>query len=161
MNKFVKVSLVAIAASILAASAGAQQLKPEDMIQTRQAGYKTMGWNMGKIKAQLEAGDKFDKKAVLSSAKVIQAIANSGMGALYAPGTDKAVGDVKTALKSEFFDPANKEELTKIAVNFMTQANKLAEVAEGGDAKAIQAQFGEMGNACKACHDKFKAKERH
>lgn len=162
MNKFVKAPLIAIAASILAVAAGAQQLKPEEMIQTRQAGYKTMGWNMGKIKAQLEmSADKFDKKMVLNSAKVIQAVANSGMSALYAPGTDKAVGDVKTALKSDFFDPANKDELTKIAVNFMTQANKLAEVAEGGDAKAIQAQFGETGSACKACHDKFRAKEKH
>lgn len=162
MNQFAKTSLAAIAVSLLATTAGAQQLKPEDMIQTRQAGYKTMGWNMGKIKAQLEApADKFDKKMVLNAAKVIQAVANSGMGALYAPGTDKAVGDVKTALKSDFFDPANKDELTKIAMNFVAQANKLAEVAEGGDAKAIQAQFGEVGGTCKACHDKFRSKERH
>jgi cytochrome c556 len=146
---------------MLAGAVSAQQLKPEEMIQTRQASYKTMGWNMGKIKAQVEApADKFDKAATANAAKVIQAIANSGLGALYAPGTDKAVGDVKTRLKPEFFDPANKDELTKIAVNFVQQANKLGDLAAGGDQKAIQAQFGETGKACKACHDKFRLDDK-
>ena len=159
---FAKVPVLALATILGAGAVSAQHLKPEEMIIARQAGYRTMDWNMDKIKAQLEApADKFDKKLVLNAAKVVQAIANSGMGALYAPGTDKAAGDVKTRLKSEFFDPANKEELTKIAMNFGTQANKLAEVAEGGDQKAIQAQFGETGKACKGCHDKFRAKEKH
>jgi cytochrome c556 len=160
MKKSTKAPLFAVAMLLLVGAASAQ-MKPEDMIQTRQASYKTMGWNMGKIKAQVEApADKFDKAATANSANVIKAIANSGMGALYAPGTDKAVGDVKTRLKPEFFDPANKEELTKIAMNFMAQANKLGEVAAGGDQKVIQAQFGETGKACKACHDKFRMDDK-
>ena len=161
MKNFFKTSLLATAAMLLAASVAAQQLKPEEMIQTRQAGYKTMAWNMGKIKAQVEGpADKFDKTLTANSAQVIKAVANSGMGALYGAGTDKAIGDVKTRVKPELFDPANKEELGKIAGNFVQQANKLAEVAAGGDQKAIQVQFGEMGKACKACHDKFRIDEK-
>lgn len=161
MKNLFKTSLLATAAMLVATSVAAQQLKPEEMIQTRQAGYKTMGWNMGKIKAQVEApADKFDKTLTANAAQVIKAVANSGMGALYAPGTDKAIGDVKTRVKPELFDPANKEELGKIAGNFVQQANKLAEVAAGGDQKAIQVQFGEMGKACKACHDKFRIDEK-
>ena len=160
MNKSIKTSLFVLSALLLAGSASAQ-LKPEEMIQFRQAGYKTMSWNMGKIKAQTEApADKFDKTLTLNAAKAIQGVANSGLGALFGPGTDKAIGDVKTRVKPEFFDPDNKEELTKVATNFNREANKLADVAAGGDQKAIQAQFGELGKACKACHDKFRVEDK-
>ena len=161
MKKTLKTPLLALAAMLAFGSVSAQQLKPEEMIQYRQAGYKTMGWNMAKIKAQTEApADKFDKTLTANAAKAIQGVANSGMGALYGPGTDKAIGDVKTRVKAEFFDPANKEELTKVATNFNREANKLAEVAAGGDQKAIQTQFGELGKACKACHDKFRVDDK-
>ena len=160
MRKSIKSSLFVLS-GLLFASAASAQLKPEEMIQFRQAGYKTMSWNMGKIKAQTDgAADKFDKTLTLNAAKAIQGVANSGMGALYGPGTDKAIGDVKTRVKPDFFDPANKDELTKVATNFNKEANKLADVAAGGDQKAIQAQFGELGKACKACHDKFRVEEK-
>lgn len=152
---------VALAALGLIGSVAAQQMKPEDMIQTRQAGYKFMAWNMGKIKAQAEApADKFDKTLANNAAKAIQGVANSGMGALYGAGTDKDIGAVKTRVLPAFFDPKNKEELTKVATNFNQQANKLADVAAGGDQKAIAAQFGELGKACKACHDKFRKDDK-
>lgn len=161
MKTLLKTPLLAAASMLVVTSVMAQQLKPEEMIQTRQAGYKTMAWNMGKIKGQVEGpADKFDKSLTANAALVIKAVANSGMGSLFGAGTDKAIGDVKTRVKPEFFDPANKEELGKIAGNFVQQANKLAEVAAGGDQKAIQAQFGEMGKACKACHDKFRIDEK-
>ena len=153
--------VVAIAALGVIGSAVAQQLKPEEMIQYRQAGYKTMSWNMQKIKAQIDGpADKFDKVLVANAAKAIQGVANSGMGALYGPGTDKAIGDVKTRVLPEFFDPKNKEELGTLGKNFNLAANKLGEVAAGGDQKAIAAQFGETGKTCKACHDKFRKDEK-
>lgn len=161
MTKSLKASLLAVAALLVAGTVAAQQLKPEEMIQFRQAGYKTMGWNMAKIKAQVEGpADKFDKTLTANAAKTVQAVANSGLGMLYGPGTDKAIGDVKTRVKPALFDPANREELGKIAANFVKEANKLAEVAAAGDQKSIQAQFGEMGKACKACHDEFRIDEK-
>lgn len=161
MKKTLRTPFFAIAAVLVVGAVSAQQLKPEEMIQFRQAGYKTMSWNMSKIKAQIEApADKFDKTLTANAAKAIQGVANSGLGALFGPGTDKAIGDVKTRVKAEFFDAANKDELTKIATNFNKEANKLADVAAGGDQKAIQAQFGELGKACKACHDKFRVDDK-
>lgn len=156
MKKQIVQAVLAIAALGIAGSASAQ-LKPEDQMKFRQAGYKFMAWNMGKIKGQIEApADKFDKALVNNAAKAIAGVANSGLGALFGPGTDKAIGNLKTRVKPEFFDPKNKEELTKIAQNFNRQANKLAEIAAAGEQKAIAAQFGETGKACKACHDKFR-----
>ncbi|NKN31868.1 c-type cytochrome [Marichromatium bheemlicum] len=137
----------------LASAATAAELKPEEQIQYRQAGYSFMAWNMGKIKANLQ-GD-FDQGQVEAAANAIAAIANSGMGALYGPGTDKNVGDVETAVKPEFFQ--NMEEAGKVARNFIAAANNMAEVAAGGDQGAVKDAFGELGQSCKSCHDKFRA----
>ena len=81
-------------------------------------------------------------------------IANSGMGALFAPGTEKDVGDQKTRVKPEFFQQSDK--VRELAMNFNKEANELAKVAAAGDVAAIKAQFGKTGGTCKACHDAFR-----
>ena len=82
----------------LASGAMAQQtLKPEEMIKFRKAGYSFMSWNMGKIKANLDG--TFNKEQVIAAANVIAGTANSGMGALFGPGTEKEVGGEKTRVK--------------------------------------------------------------
>lgn len=155
--------LASLLATTLLASAGAAmaQMKPEDAIRIRQAGMGFMGWNMGKIKAQVVDGSvPFDKAQMLNAALAIKGVANSGMGVLFTPGTDMKSTSIKTKLLPDFFDPANADERGKIGKNYVEQVNKLAEVAAGGDAAAIKAQFGEVGKACKACHDKFRDEDK-
>lgn len=145
----------------LASTAAVADQRLIDAIQTRQAGYKFMAWNMGKIKAQVVDGAvAYNKDQVLAAALAIKGIANSGMGALYLPGTDTAGAPVKTRALPAIFDPKNTDERNKIGQNFVKQANMLAEVAAGGDAAAIKTQFGELGKACKACHDKFREEDK-
>lgn len=157
MKKMVIRALVGLSALGIAAGASAQ-MKPEEMIKFRQSGYAFMAWNMAKIKAQVVDGSvPFDKAQVQAAANVIAAVANSGMGALYAPGTDEGVGWKETRLKPEFFQQM--DTVKEVGGNFVKQANKLAEVAASGDQAAIKAQFGETGKTCKACHDKFREEE--
>ncbi len=132
----------------------ASDLKPEDAIKFRKAGYNFMSWNMGKIKASVEG--TFNRDEVVRSAQAIAAVANSGMGALYLPGTDRDHGDQKTRLKSEFFQEP--ERVREIAMNFNAQANELAKVAASGNPTAVAAQFKRVGDSCKACHDRYRAK---
>lgn len=148
--------VIALSMFMIGLTSGVQanDLKPEEMIKYRKAAYNFMGWNMGKIKSSLEGN--FDKAVVANAADAIATVANSGMGALYAPGTDKSVGKEKTRLKSAFFKEP--EKVREIAMNFNKQANELAKVAAGGDVAAVQAQFGKLGEACKACHDRYRAK---
>ncbi len=145
-----------LAALILASVAGSvlaqQALKPEEMIKTRKAAYSFMAWNMGKIKANLDG--TFNKDQVVASANAVAAVANSGLGALFGPGTDKEVGGEKTRVKPEFFQQQDK--VREVAMNFNKEANELAKVAATGDQAAIQAQFGKTGGTCKACHDSFR-----
>ena len=108
----------AIAAAVLVSLAGAasaQALKPEEMIKIRKSGYSFMAWNMGKIKANVD-GD-FNKEQVVAAANLVAATANSGMGALFAPGTDKEVAGEKTRVKPEFFEQPDKAK--ELAMNFI------------------------------------------
>ena len=113
-----------------------------------------MAWNMGKIKANVDG--EFNKEQVIAAANLIAATANSGMGALFAPGTEKDVAGEKTRVNPEFFEQPNK--VKELAMNFIKEANELAKVAATGDAAAVKAQFGKTGGTCKACHDEFRNK---
>ncbi len=136
-----------------ASGAMAQQtLKPEEMIKFRKAGYSFMSWNMGKIKANLDG--TFNKDQVIAAANLVAATANSGMGALFAPGTDKDLGNEKTRVKPEFF--TQPEKVRELTMAFNKEANELAKVAATGDVNAIKAQFGKTGGTCKGCHDAFR-----
>jgi len=149
-----KIVVALLIAGVASASFAQQSLKPEEMIKIRKSGYSFMSWNMGKIKANLDGN--FNKEQVIAAANLVAATANSGMGALFAPGTEKDVGDQKTRVKPEFFDPANKNKLSEVALAFNKEANELAKVAATGDVAAIKAQFGKTGGTCKGCHDAFR-----
>jgi cytochrome c556 len=149
-----KITLTTLALVFTSAAFAQQALKPEQAIKYRQAGYSYLSWSMGKIKANVEGA--YNKGDVITAANTIAAIANSGMGALYVPGSDKDVGGVKTAVKPEFF--SKPQEVAKVAQAFTKEADELAKVAATGDVAAVKAQFGKVGGACKACHDDFKQK---
>ena len=149
--------ILALLATAVAGSALAQ-VKPEDAIKFRQSGYTFMAWNMGKLKGMLvDNPASYNKEQAIAAANLIAATANSGMGALYVPGSDKGKGWKETRVKPELF--TDREAVGKVAVAFNKEANELAKVAATGDAAALKAQFGKVGEACKACHDKFRKED--
>ncbi|MBU1366111.1 MAG: cytochrome c [Gammaproteobacteria bacterium] len=147
--------LLALLTVTLAGTAAAQ-VKVEDAIKFRQSGYGFMAWNMGRIKMNVEGG-QYNKEEVIKAANAIQAIANSGMGALYVPGSDKGKGWDETRAKPAIF--TDKENVGKVAMAFNKEANEMAKVAATGDAAAVGAQLGKLGGTCKGCHDDYKAKK--
>lgn len=153
-----KNTILAVLALGLSSAATAQVFgKPEDQIRWRQSAYHTMAWSMGRIKANVEG--TYNKEQVVEAANVVQAIANSKMGALFQPNTNTGKGWKETRVKPEFFKPESKDELGKIAGAYVKEANEMAKVAAAGDLAAIKTQFGKLGEACKACHDKFRKEE--
>lgn len=146
--------LLALLALTLTGTASAQ-VKPEDAIKWRQSGYAFMAWNMARIKMNVEGA--YNKEEVIKAANAIQAVANSGMGSLYLPGTDKGTGWEKTRVKPELF--TNKEGVGKVAGAFVKEANEMAKVAASGDVAVVKEQFGKLGASCKGCHDDFKIKD--
>lgn len=152
-RKLIAVALTATLLTSLAGAASAQVIgKAEDQIRWRQSVYQTQAWSMGRIKANLEG--TFNKDQVVQAANVLQAMANSGMGVLYQPGTEKGKGHRETNVKPELF--TDKEGVGKVAMAFNKEANEMAKVAASGDPAAIKVQFGKLGETCKGCHDKFR-----
>jgi cytochrome c556 len=146
--KFVFGSVLVAAAAVLAVPAFASFGKPEDAIRYRQAAFRLMGNQFGRINAQLKSG-KPDLQAIQSSAELVQTLSVLPFEA-FVPGTDKG----GTEAKPEIWKEPGK--FKAAAEKMQAEAAKLATVAKGGDAKAIQTQFGAVGGACKACHDNFK-----
>ncbi|MCC7312533.1 MAG: cytochrome c [Sulfuritalea sp.] len=155
--KLNKIIVATLAIGLTGAALGQVVGKAEDQIRWRQSAYHTMAWNMARIKANVEG--TYNKDQVVEAANVVQAIANSKMGALFQPGTDKGKGWKETRVKPEFFKPESKDELGKLAGAYNKEANEMAKVAATGNAAAVKAQFGKLGESCKACHDKFRKDE--
>ena len=153
--KYAKPLVLALAFAVSAGALAQQAPKPEQLIKWRQSVYQVLAWNNARIKANLEG--QYNKDEVIKAANSTAALANSGLGALYAPGTDQGKGWHDTSVKPELFKDGSK--VGQLAGNFAHEASELAKVAATGDAAAVKAQFGKLGQACKACHDDFKKKD--
>lgn len=150
-----KIKALAVACcALLAANVAVSEVKPEEVIRTRQATFNVIAANVGRIKANLD-GD-YQKEDVIKSAGVIQAIGNAGLATLFAPGTDKGVGYHETQIKPEAFNPDNAKKLSDAISSFREQADQLVVIAGIGDKAAVQAQFGKLRGTCKSCHDNFR-----
>jgi cytochrome c556 len=149
---------ITLAAAILgtAASASAQQAaKPEDLIKWRQSAYQVAAWNSGRIKANVEG--QYNKDEVIRAANSIAAIANSGLGALYAPGSEQGSGWHETSVRADLF--RDTQRVAELADNFSREANELAKLAAVGNVTAVKAQYVKLNRSCKTCHDDFKSKD--
>ena len=154
MKKAISTLAVVVCLTFIAVAASAQIL-PEIMIKMRKAGYDFSAWNIGKIRAMVEYNPaSFNKDQAVAAANAIAAIANSGMGELYGPGTEKDVGGQKTTVKPEFFQ--EKEQVKKLTLANIEEANKLQQIASTGDIKAISAQLNKLTDSCQACHSRYK-----
>jgi cytochrome c556 len=153
MNKTI---LLAVSLATLASAATAGPI--EDQIRFRQSAYSFISWNAGKIKKQVvDQPANYNKEQVIAAANAIAAVANSGLGALYGPGTDQGTGWRPTQLKAEFFQKP--DEAKRLALAFNAEANELARVAAGGDVNDIKTQFGKLSETCKGCHNNFRQRD--
>jgi cytochrome c556 len=144
-------ALLLAASAAIAFPAQAQFAKPEDAVKYRQSAMALMGNHMGRINGQLKSGSP-NVAAIQSSAALIETLSKLPFEA-FTPGTETVAN---TKVKPEFFkDTAKVKDLIE---KMQAEVSKLAAVAKGGDVKAIQAQFGNVGQACKACHDDYRMK---
>ena len=146
--------LAATVALAATGSALAQQApKPENLVKWRQSAFQVVAWNSSRIKSSLDGG--YNKDQVLRSANVIAAIANSGLGSLFAAGTESAKGWHDTTVKPEAFTSTAR--FAELGGEFAKESTELVRVvSSGADAAAVKDQFGKLQKTCKSCHDDFR-----
>ena len=149
----------AIAAFVLAASAAAlstpalaQFAKPEDAIKYRQSALTVMATHFGRLGAMANGKIAFDAKAAAENAAIVETLSKLPWAA-FGEGTDKG-GNTK-ALPEVWKEQAKFKEASE---KLMAEAAKLNAAAKVGTLDSLKAAFGNVGAACKACHDNFRAK---
>jgi cytochrome c556 len=65
----------------------------------------------------------------------------------------------KTGAKPDIWQ--NAQDFSTKLHNFQLAAASFNAAAAGPDAAAIKTRFTELGNTCKACHDKYRAEMHH
>ncbi len=128
---------------------GAAYAQGFDPIATRQAGQDLMAGTFTGIRAVV--AQHGNVKALEQPAKAMARWMTQYPG-LFPPGSDH--GDNTKALPAIWSDPAG---FHNAADHFIAEANKLATLAKSDDTAAIPGQVKLVGQACLACHKKFKA----
>ena len=144
-----------VATAILLGLAGgvAAQSKPDAAIRYRQGLMTVIGWNFDQLGAMVRHTGALDAKEFAQRAERLAAAA-----AQIAEGFPKP----SPADKGAVTDAA--PEIWSDAAGFQTQldayaaeAKKLLEAARSGDDAQMKAQYRKLSDACRACHDKYKA----
>lgn len=150
MKNWLRLAVLATATAVLVGGVGIGLSQAQgDPIAARKDLYKANGGAMRAIKAAVDA--KGPATAVVpEAAKLVNTF--SKVTAHYPAGSDK--GDTKAS--PEIWK--NMTEFLNLNSAALAAANKLEADAKGGDMTKVAADFGEMGKACGACHDKFRLK---
>ncbi|HMN45474.1 MAG TPA: cytochrome c [Povalibacter sp.] len=96
-----------------------------------------------------------DAAAIKNAAVVVNNAANEQFN--WFPADSGPKEGVKTRAKAEIW--SKPQDFNAAQKLFQEQAGKLNTVAAAGDVAAVRAQFGEVGKACKNCHDNFRTPE--
>ena len=150
--------LAALAVTTLSWNLGAQAQsapKPEQIIKWRQSTFQVIGWNSGRIKANVEG--QYNKQEVVKAANSIAALANGGLGLLFVAGTETGKGWHETSVKPALFAADSK--VSEYAAAFAKESTELAHLAATSDQARVKEQLGKLGQTCKACHDDYKSKD--
>jgi cytochrome c556 len=150
-------SLSALAAVALlsmgAGPAAPAGLTPAQIIAARQASYDMSVATINEMKLAVAAGQDVKKQFYPAKALVRW---STVLPTMFPVGTEPGSTSVEThALPVVWTDRAGFE---KAAEGYQAATTKLSEAAQSGDGAAFTTQLNDLGKACDACHDKYKAK---
>tara|TARA_B100000315_G_C14381426_1_gene497660 strand:- start:80 stop:538 length:459 start_codon:yes stop_codon:yes gene_type:complete len=145
-----KFILTSLSAAVLCLGLSGAVMADEGAIKYRQSMMKIIGGHMGAMAAILKG--QVDHRDQLAGHAHGLAEAAKFTLKVFPPGS--GVGDT-AALAAIWEKPA---EFKDARDAMERESAKLAEVAKGGDMNAFGQQFGNLGKACKNCHQTFRKK---
>jgi cytochrome c556 len=128
--------------------ASAQFRKPEDAIKYRQSAMFLQNTHASRIGAMVNGRVPFDAKVLAENVAVLEVVIKLPFSA-FIEGTDK--GD--TRAKPEVW--TERDKFNAAATKAQEEVAKLSAAAKTGNLDQIKAAFGAVGQACKACHDRY------
>lgn len=142
----------AMTAAASAATTYAQQApKPEDQIRYRQSIMNVIGRQFGMLNAMAKGDAPYNKDAAVKAAGLMETLSTMPLP-LFGAGLDKGA---PTKASEKVWSEADK---FKAAMEKMQgEVKKLPGAA--GDAAALKTAVGDVGKACKGCHDDYREKE--
>ena len=126
-----------------------------DQQKARHDHYHELGDAFKTVRDQTRAGTP-DMVKIKAAAQVINE-ASIDQGRWFPAGTGPEAG--KTRAKAEIW--ARPEDFKAAQKVFSDAAPKLLAAASADDVNAVKTTYGELGKACKNCHDTFRAPEDH
>jgi cytochrome c556 len=148
MNR-TRLALLGIAVAGILGVARAQE-PAFNIIETRQAGQDLLAGTFTGISEGIK--HKVEVKAFEHPAAALARWMKQ-FPSTFPPGSDH--GNNTKALPAIW---SNRAGFDQAADNFVSAADKLAQLAKADDTAGFTAQVQTVGQACKACHDKFRAK---
>lgn len=143
-------STLLAALALTALPAAAQFAKPEDAIRYRKAGMTMMNAHFGRVFAMANGRIPFDAKAAAENAELATLLSKLPYAG-FIPGTETGAD---TKAKPEIWTEPDK--FRAAASKMQDEMVKLNTAAKGGNIDAIKAAAGEVGKACKGCHDTYR-----
>ena len=142
-----------VAASVLVLSLGVgfAYAGADEMIQARQAQMKAQGKAIGALVAIIKGEAPYDAAVIKASMDAMKAAADTAMAANGWSADSLNGATIETWAKPEIWSDA---EGFKAAYGALVKAED--GVAASTDEASFTAAFGELGGACKNCHEKFR-----
>lgn len=152
-----KKTIAAISAACMLAVPGAPVFAQDvpDAVKARQGQFRIMAINLGILGSMAKGETEYDAETAQSAADSLVAISGVNQPPLWPQGTDTMSIDGTRA------EPAIWDNLDDVLAkwsNFGDAAAQLQSVAADGQG-ALGPAIGQVGNACKACHDEYRAPE--
>ena len=140
-----------LAALVVSFAQSAMAQKAEDAIKYRQGVFRVIGWNFGSMAAMAKGKKPYDAQEFARNAEIVAFMSQLPLEG-FTPGSETGDTRAKPDIWLDLDD--FKAKLEKM----QQEVAALAKVAKTGNFGASKEQLGEAGQACKACHDKYREK---
>ncbi len=126
--------------------------KSADLVHYRQNVMSLIGWNFAPLSAMVKGKTKWDSDAFSLRAERVQFLSEQALeGFVNASNSGGVETDAKPEIWQDFDDFKAKLD------DFVTESKALGEAAKSGDETRMREQFHKTADACKACHEKYRA----
>ena len=151
MRKLLPVALT----MLIATSAAAQDMKPEDVVDARRAYFTLLGFNMDQLSAMAKGEVEYSAEDAMAAAGNLKVLTTYAPKALYAPGTSNVDLAGKTrALPEIWTDFPGYQAKSKEYREAVVALNEVAGQGRSELGKAVM----KVGASCKSCHSSYRAK---